>query len=106
MGSAPLRDCVIFMASTLWLTVGLGLYKKDYLQNLKCSSFLLHTFCGYWEGWVPVNRFNHTSWVAVATPTDRPKSVCNRCVIEVFGGVFVLTFCFLEFSLGVRAFVI
>ena len=22
------------------------------------------------------------------TPTDRPKSVHNRCVIEVFGGVF------------------
>ena len=26
---------------------------------------------------------NHTSWVAVpvATPTDRPKSIHNRCVI-------------------------
>ena len=24
---------------------------------------------------------NHSSWVAVATPTDRPKSVHNRCVI-------------------------
>ena len=30
---------------------------------------------------------NHTSWVAIATPADRPKSVRNRCVIEVFGGV-------------------
>ena len=35
-------------------------------------------------GWVPVNRFNHTSWMAVGTPTDRVKSVRNRCVIEVF----------------------
>ena len=26
-------------------------------------------------------QVNHTSWVAVATPTDRPKSVHNRCVI-------------------------
>ena len=26
-------------------------------------------------------------WVAVVTPTDRPKSVRNRCVIELFGGV-------------------
>ena len=34
------------------------------------------------------NRFNHTSLVAVVTQTDRPKSVHNRCVIEVFGGVF------------------
>ena len=33
----------------------------------------------------PVNRFNHTSWVAVVTLTDRPKSVRNRCVIELFG---------------------
>ena len=25
--------------------------------------------------------------MAVVTPADRPKSVRNRCVIEVFGGV-------------------
>ena len=25
--------------------------------------------------------------MAIATPADRPKSVRNRCVIEVFGGV-------------------
>ena len=25
----------------------------------------------------PVNQVNHTSWVAVVTPTDRPKSVRN-----------------------------
>ena len=37
-----------------------------------------------------VNRFNHTSCVAVVTPSNRPKSVRNRCVIEIFGGVFVL----------------
>ena len=24
---------------------------------------------------------NHTSWVAVVTPTDRPKSIRNRCLI-------------------------
>ena len=33
-------------------------------------------------------------------------SVCNRYVIEVFGGVFVLSFCFLEFYVSVRTFVI
>ena len=42
----------------------------------------------------------------LVTPTDRPKSVRNRCVIEVFGGVFVLSRCFLDFSVGVGAFVI
>ena len=30
---------------------------------------------------------NHTGWVAVVPPTDRPKSVRNRCVIELFCGV-------------------
>ena len=35
----------------------------------------------------PVNQANHTSMMAVVTPTDRPKSVRNRCVIELFGGV-------------------
>ena len=30
---------------------------------------------------------NHTSWVAVVTPTDHPKSVRNCCLIELFCGV-------------------
>ena len=51
-----------------------------------------------------VNRFNHTSGVTALTPTDGPKSVRIRCVIEVFGGVFLRSF--LDFSVGVRAFVI
>ena len=47
-----------------------------------------------------------TSWVTAVTPTDRPKSVHNRCVIKVFGGVFfMLPRCFLDFSVGVGAFV-
>ena len=50
-------------------------------------------FCGYWEDWGPVKRFDHTSWVAVATPTDRPKSVRNYCVIKGFGDVFVFYSC-------------
>ena len=36
----------------------------------------------------PVNKFYHTFRVAVVTITDRPTSVCNRCVIEGFGGLF------------------
>ena len=35
----------------------------------------------------PVNQVNHTSWVVRVTSTDRPKSVRNRCVIELFCGV-------------------
>ena len=39
------------------------------------------------------------------TPTDRPKSVRNRSLIEVFGGVFLSRYV-LDFSVGVGAFVI
>ena len=57
-------------------------------------------------GWDPVNRVDHTSWVAVVTPIDRPGSVRNRCVIEVFGGVCVLSCCFWGFSVVELAFII
>ena len=55
----------------------------------------------------PVNQVNHTRWVAVVTPTDRPKSVrkplCNR---TFFVALFVLSLCPFDISVGVRAFVI
>ena len=62
----------------------------------------------YCFAWVvcPVNRINHASWVAVVTPTDRPMSFCNRYICRSFGGVFVLSLCFLELSVGVRDFII
>ena len=40
--------------------------------------------------------------LTVVTPTDRPKSVRCRCVLEVL----VLSRCFLDFSVGVRVFII
>ena len=43
--------------------------------------------------------------MAIVTPTDRPKSVRNRCVIDVFDGVFVFSCYFLDISVGVGAFV-
>ena len=79
---------------------------EDCLQMLKCVSFWLHSFCGWWEGWDPVNRVDHTGWVAIVTLTDSPGSVRNRNVIEVLSGVFVLSRCFWGFSVGVLAFVI
>ena len=36
----------------------------------------------------PVNRFNHTSLVAVFSQIDRLKSIRNRCLIEHFGSGF------------------
>ena len=44
---------------------------------------------------------NHASLVAVVTPTDRHMSVLNRCVIELFGGVFVLSLCPFDISVGI-----
>ena len=44
--------------------------------------------------------------MAVVTLTDRPRSVRNRCVIEGLMTFFVLSRCFLDFAVGVGAFVI
>ena len=58
---------------------------------------------GRWAG-KPVN---HTSWVVVVTPADRPKSLHNRCVIGTFFvAVFVLSLCPFDISVGVGAIVI
>ena len=83
----------------VWLLV-YSLYKEVYLQNSKCVSFWLHGCCGEWDGWArkPVHN---TSWVAVVIPTYLPNSVPNRCVIDVFGGIFVLSLCLLDISVGI-----
>ena len=49
---------------------------------------------------------NHTSWVALVTPTDRPKSVRNRCLIELFCGVVCVVTLPFYISVGVGSFVI
>ena len=81
------------------------LYKEVYLQIFKCVSFWLHGCCGEWESWArkPVN---HTSWVTVVTPTDRPKSVRNCCVIEFFVTFLVLSLCPFDIFADEGAFVI
>ena len=66
----------------------------------------LHSFCDKLNGLGPVNRFNHTSWVAVVTPTNRPKAVRNLCVIEVLVTFLCLSLCFFGFHGDVMAFVI
>ena len=44
--------------------------------------------------------------MTVFTPIDRPMSVRNRCEIELFGGVFVLSLCPFDISVGIGVFVI
>ena len=83
-----LHVCVIiFMASPLWLVVGPRVFIRTIIYNFKNVSSWLLNFCSEWEGLDSVNWLNHTSWVAVVTQTDRPKSVRNRCIIEGFGAV-------------------
>ena len=41
--------------------------------------------------------------MVVATQTVRPKSVRNRCVIELFGGVFGLSLFPFDISVDIRA---
>ena len=81
------------------LLLVLSLYKEEYLKVFKRVSVWLHSCCGKWEGWALVNRLSPTSGSTVVAQTDRPKSIRNRCVIEVFGGVFVLWVRSLPFSL-------
>ena len=50
----------------------------------------------------PVNQVNHTSWVAVVTPTDHPKSVCNRSVIGLFWRCLCCHFALMTFLLVYR----
>ena len=40
--------------------------------------------------------------MGVVIPTDRPKSDRNRYVIDVFGGIFVLSIGVVEFSVDIR----
>ena len=60
------------------------LYMYRFLLPLRLGWMLV---CCLYKEVGPVNQVNHTSWVAVVTPTDRPKSVRNRCVIELFCSV-------------------
>ena len=42
--------------------------------------------------------------MTAVTPTDRPKSVHNRCVIKVFGDVLYVVTLFFGFFCGCRGF--
>ena len=43
---------------------------------------------------VNIKQINHTSLVAEVTQNGIPKSARNRCIIDLFGGVIVLTILF------------
>ena len=90
----------------MWLLV-CSQYKEVDLQvffNVCPFDYTAVAGSGKGGGRKPVN---HTSWVAVVTPTDRPKSVRNRYLIELFVALLVLSLCPFDMSsVGEGAFVI
>ena len=85
------------MTSALGVTVGLLYIRRFIYKFLNVCPF----------DYTPVARsgnvlplvVNHPSWVAVVTPTDRPKSVRKCCVIELFCDVLCCDFARLTFLL-------
>ena len=61
-----------------------------YLQFVKNMSFWLQDCRGELEGWAR-KPLNHTSLVAVVSPTYRPKSARNRRVIDILRYLCVVT---------------
>ena len=97
----------VFVHLQLRQWIALSVVAQGWLfLDIECFALFLNILIicknGEWEG-EPVN---HTSWVAVVTPTDRPKSVRNRCLIELFVTLFLLSLCPFDISVGVGAFVI
>ena len=111
-GPVPFGTCICSDVETI-LSWACHVYGPFEFRTSLGTSVLLLNVCpfdytavaGNGKVW-PVNQVNHTSWVAVVTPTDRPKSVRNRCVIELFVALFVLSLCPFDISVGVGAFVI
>ena len=93
-----------FMTSPLWLAIGPQFQCGRLFRMFQMCVLLIAQLSRIVKGWVPINRFNHTSWIVLDTSTDRPKSVRNCCVIEIFGGVLVLSIYVLNVLLVKRLF--
>ena len=79
--------CIDFYDLSAWDGCWCVVYIRRFIHKfLNVCPFDYTAVTGSGKVW-PVNQVNHTSWVAVVTPTDRPKSVRNCCVIELFCGV-------------------
>ena len=75
--------------------------KHVYLFPIVCISVgILCSFVQHMSSGPP----HYNSCLTVVTPADRPKSVHNRCAIERFGGVPVLSL--FKFSVSIETFVI
>ena len=84
--------CIDFYDLSAWGGWWFVVYIRRFIYKfLNVSPFDYTAVAGSWK-LGPVNQDNHTRLVAVVTPTDRPKSARNRCLIELFCGfVCVIT---------------
>ena len=78
--------CIDFYDLSAWCGCWFVVYIKRFIYEfLNVCPFDYTAVAG--SGKVGRKPVNHTSWVTVVTPTDRPKSVRNCCLIELFCGV-------------------
>ena len=75
--------CIDFYDLSVWCGCWFVVYTRRFIYkflNVCPFDYTAVAGVGRWAR-KPVN---HTSWVAVVTPTDHPKSVRNCCLIELF----------------------
>ena len=89
------------MTSPLGVAVGCYIRRFIFIKKFNVCPFDYTAVAGSGK----VGPVTHTSWMTEVTPYDRPKSVRNRCIIEL-GDVFVLSCCPFDISVDIRAFVI
>ena len=78
--------CIGFYYLCAWCSCWFVVYIGRFIKKIKCVLLITRLL---WE--LTRKQVNHISLVVVVIPTDRPKSVRYRCVIDFFVGVFVLS---------------
>ena len=83
------------MANCYGMTFSVTTTKDTFASKYECTPLT-----------IPISPFSTYRWhMTAVTPTDRPKSFRNSCVIKGFGCVFMLSRFFLDCSVGVGMFV-
>ena len=83
-------DC--YYLSTSCGSLSLTWIRRLFTKIVNGGHFNYTTVAGNRKVWL-VNQVYNTSWIDVVTQLDHPMFVSNRCVMEIFGGVFVFLFC-------------
>ena len=76
--------CIYYYDLSAWDGCWFVVYMRKFIYNFLNVCPFDYTAVARRGKVGPVNQVNHTSWVAIVTPTDRPTSVRNRSVIELF----------------------